>query len=830
MKVKHNLFFQILFCIGLSILFSSCSVKKHLKTDQYLVTNNAVILIDTTDAIKEKSQLKYELSKLINQKENSKLLFFFKTELFLHYKTKPVEALDPNDVSAVEEGFKIKFRRWFRRHFTEEPVLHDENFMDDTALRMQNYLNNRGYLDAKVYTETKKKERAKKAEVTYVVNPGEPYYIDKLIFESRDSTIKSLLPWIKKESHLKEGDNLDFQIYGQEVQRITDSLRNNGYAYFYPSYVDQLEADTTNGKHSLTVYSNIKKPIEDTKHRKYKFGEINVYTNYIISDTSAVLEKRTSNGINYFALDGDLGVRENVIAKNIFIKNGEDFNQSLINKTNKQLRALGMYKFVNIKQFKSQTDPLVIDFQIILTKAKKHNITIQADINNSERVLVNNSSANYIGTLLNVSFQDNNAFKGAENVNIAMEVGVEFNLTNPAQQLISSLDLLGRYEILLPEFVDIPGTWKFLSWLKFGKFRALKPAFYQDLKEKSKPVGSISFNKFNLLDLYSFTSMEASWGYDLKRNNNEHFRINTLGFTLFQSNLSDSLRMQITSPFTLRSFEESQLFTGLFYTDMNYVWTSNPNILGETWQLRFNHELSGAEVLIANMIANGGKKPFTITGRDFRFSHFTKGSFDARYFKNYTDGNSLAMRAVVGLAAPYSGLTNTVPFVKQFSVGGPNSIRAWRIRELGPGSFYDPSIQNPPFYQTGDFKVEFNAEYRFKFIPFFAMDGAIFIDGGNVWTLRQDSTRLGSQLRWRSEFNPDDPDNPIGGNFINQLALGTGFGIRIDFTYVVLRFDIGLRMRSPYINKTGSNWYFEQWVKGDFSDLLNYNLALGFPF
>ena len=829
MEVKHNLFFQILFCIGLCLLFNSCSVKKHLKSDQYLVTDNTVILNDSINVIKEKSQLKYELSKLISQKPNSKLLFFFKTELFLHYNNKTIEE---KKLITGKQDKEYKGKRFFRKKFTEPPVLFNELIMDETASRMKNYLKNRGYLDAEVYAESKKKERSKKAEVTYIVNPGEAYYIDKLIFESRDSTITSLIPWIKKESHLKEGDNLDFRVYGEEVQRITDSLRNNGYAYFYPIYVDQLEADTSNGKHNLTVYSNIKKPFEDTKHRKYKFGVVNVYTNYIVSDSSAQLEKRSSNGINYFAVNGDLGVRENVIAKNIFIKTGEDFDQSLINKTNKQLGALSMYKFVNIKQFQSQTDSTAIDFQIILTKAKKHNISFQADVNNSERILVNRTSANYIGTLLNISFQDKNAFKGAENVNLTLEAGVEFNLTNPDQQLISSLDLLGRYEILLPEFVDFPGTWKILSWLKFGDFKLLKPQFYEDLKEKSKPIGSISFNSFNLLDFYSFKSLKAAWGYDLKRNNNSHFRINTLGFTFFQSTLTPEFQMRITSPFTLRSFTETQLFTGLFYSDFNYVWTSNRNILGETWQLRLNNELSGAEMLLANMLVNGGKKPFTISNQDYKFSHFTKGSFDARYFKDYTDGNTLAMRIDVGIAAPYSGLTQTVPFVKQFFVGGPNSIRAWLLRELGPGSFEEPAPLDPqpPFYQTGDFKLEFNAEYRFKFIPFFAMDGAIFIDGGNVWTLARDSTRLGSQLRWRSEFNPDDPDNPIGGNFINQLALGTGFGVRIDFTYVILRFDLGLRMRSPYVNDTGTNWYFRRWRRGEFNGLINYNLALGFPF
>ncbi len=831
MKVKHNLLFQILICIGFCILFSSCSVKKHLKSDEYLLISKEVILNDTTNLLKEKGQLKYELSKLIQQKENSKLLFFFKTELFLHYNTKPVDEVGLN-ATKEDEKFKTKFKRWFRRYFTEEPVLHDQIAMDETASRMQNYLKNRGYLDAEVLTETSKIDRAKKARITYLVTPGKPYYIESLIFESKDSTVKKLIPWLEKETYLKQGENLDSKVYQQEVQRITDSLRNNGYAYFYPSNIDQLEADTSNGKHNLTIYSNIKKPFEGAQHRKFKFGEINVYTNFMVSDTSSNLVKKTSRGINYYALDGDLGVRENVLFNNIFIRKGEAFNQSLINKTSKQLGGLGIYKFVNVKQLKSQTDSTAIDFQIILSKAKKHNISFQADLNNTLWDTPNNNGS-FIGTQLNTSFQDRNAFKGAENLNLTLEAGVEFNYRETTvQNLISAANLLGKYEIFLPEFFDFPGTFKGLSLLKLGKFRLLGKEFYKDLKEASKPVGTISASYFDLLDLYSYTSFEATWGYDLKRDNNEHFRINTLGVTLFTSDLTTAFRDTIAAfPFTLKSFEESQLFTGLFYSNLNYLWTSPTNILGETWQIRFNHELSGAEVLIANLIANGGRPAFTITGEKYKFSHFTKGSLDTRYFKDYNDGNSLAMRFVVGLAAPYSGLTETVPFVKQFTVGGPNSIRAWTIRELGPGSFYDPGVtdvSDGPYYQTGDFKMEFSAEYRFKFIPFFAMDGAIFIDGGNVWTLAADSTRVGSQLLWRSDAT--DPNNPIGGNFIKQLALGTGFGIRIDFTYVILRFDMGLRMRSPYINPSGSNWYFKQWGNGNFKGLWNGNLALGYPF
>ena len=834
MKGKHKVLLFLLL-IGIShCFFTSCNVNKHLKPNEYLITSNEIILEDKEDVIKEKGTMKYELSKLVQQEVNTKLLWFFRPEVKWHYTSKPIDRAKIES-DKWSERVSGKFHRWFLKKFTEEPVLYDTLVMNVTTAQMENYLHNRGYFDATVRAEEKLLDRRKKAVISYIVNPGSPYKIDSILYESNDPELEDKLSWLSQDTYYKHGNLIDLKVYNQEVARVTDSLRNKGYAYFFPSYVQSLETDTTGGSKKLKIYSKINKPADEPSHEKFFIGQINLYPNYKGKDSNSNAFDTLIDGIHYKTADGIIGVKAKVLRKNIFLNSGDLFQQDLIKKTNTQLGALGVYKFINVVQKKSSLKENHIDFDIYLSKAKKQSINFQADINNSQRTLEKNTSiSSFLGTVANVSYRNRNTFRGAENIGLTIEGGLEFNLENN-DTLINSSDFLGRFDILLPEFIDIPGSLKILSLIKFGNFSVLNRNFYSELKEKGKPIGTISYNLFNLKDFYSYRSIEGSWGYELRRSAREQYRINTIGLTLFRANISPLFEgLFDQNPFLEKVFQEDQLFTGLLFSKFNYIWTGPVSKFGESWQIRFNQEVSGIEAFVVNRIVHKGKKPFDLPG-GINFSHFLKGDIDIRYFKKYNDGNILGIKASAGLAVPFGGdsLSVAVPFVKQFSVGGPNSIRAWRIRELGPGEHFDPSIIDPPYFQTGDVKLDFSLEYRFKFIPFFALDGAVFLDGGNVWTLREDPARLGSQLRWRSYLSPNDPSpdpEPIGGNFISQLALGTGFGLRMDFTYVILRFDVGLKLRSPFELASGSHWYVNQWNINNRKDILNYNLALGYPF
>jgi hypothetical protein len=274
----------------------------------------------------------------------------------------------------------------------------------------------------------------------------------------------------------------------------------------------------------------------------------------------------------------------------------------------------------------------------------------------------------------------------------------------------------------------------------------------------------------------------------------------------------------IPSEFLKKSFG-NQLFTGFILRNFNYNFANRANRFGERYNYRFSYEMSGLEILALNRawpLLSGKKEPVWRIA-DLDFSQYLRLDQEAVYTRNFSENLAGALRIGAGVAVPF-GDTRTVPFVKQFFVGGPSSLRAWRIRQIGPGGYVKLNDQGlpdetQPFFQSADFRFEFGGELRFPLFLWFK--GAVFIDGGNVWTLRKETERPGSELRWDSYKN---------------IAIGTGFGIRMDVDYFVLRFDLGLPIRRPYLYP-GSNTY---WVKDLFSKMqlrdFNPNLAVGYPF
>jgi hypothetical protein len=289
----------------------------------------------------------------------------------------------------------------------------------------------------------------------------------------------------------------------------------------------------------------------------------------------------------------------------------------------------------------------------------------------------------------------------------------------------------------------------------------------------------------------------------------DHIGIEVLRPT-FDANLTPSTFLRL-------SFDD-QLFTGFILRNFNYIFNSRINGFGERWNYRLSSELSGLEVLAANRTwgALFGKQEWKIG--ELNFSEFFRIDQDLTYTRNFSKSVAGAVRFGVGIAQSF-GDSRTVPYVKQFFVGGPSSIRAWRIREIGPGSYLkiDPGTGRPdttqPFFQAADFRFEFNGELRFPIFSYFK--GAVFIDGGNIWTINKDIGRPGSQLKWDSFRN---------------LAIGTGFGVRGDFDYFIIRLDFGLPLRRPYPDiETGSYWV-PKLISGMKLKNFNPNLAVGLPF
>ena len=288
-----------------------------------------------------------------------------------------------------------------------------------------------------------------------------------------------------------------------------------------------------------------------------------------------------------------------------------------------------------------------------------------------------------------------------------------------------------------------------------------------------------------------------------------------------------------------RSFGE-QLFVSLLFRDLSYVKTTRPDRFGRSSYLGLYLEMAGAELWAANAIYNEfALEPKVLQlGDNIDFSQYFKFDFDTRYYKQLKSNQVFAARLNFAIARPF-GFTTDVPYVKQLYVGGPNSIRAWNPRGLGPGGFEDPLSRDQTniarLYQTGDIKIEFNLEYRFDI--FWYLKGAFFIDGGNVWTLTQDEERCGSQFlfsRRSLDFCPEDAVYPFNDPFYKQIALGGGLGFRFDFSYFIFRIDLATRLRQsfPTIDNgdpVRESDYWESFKDFKLRDIV-INWGLGYPF
>lgn len=837
MTIVFSKYFQLLFWIGSIALLSSCNSLKYIEDNQTLLTKNKISLI-TKQKIKNKVNLEYELSTLFKQEANTNLLWiprewiYFKTTEKVEYKKNGKLRKHP-------------FRRWARRRLSEPPTIHQEQAVEDTKDAMVNYLQRKGYFNASVKTENfNPGQSSKNIQVTYLVYPGKQYTIDTVIFESKNEEMQQALNLLSTNTLLKKGQPVDRLLYNKEVTRITNYLRNNGYAYFYPNFIAPLEGDSLN--HKVKLKLEILAPADEQSHRSYRIGNVYVYPDYApsVQDEVNTLNDTLIGGFIFRMPGNTFRVRPSAITNQIYLIPDSLYRQNNYDKTNQQLGALGTYKFISIKQEIDKDEPGLLNFHIQLTRGKQMAVGSDVDVSFTNPSVGQEGTFNLVGLTVTPSFKHRNMFKGAELMIARAEAGLEMDvLSIGSSDFWNTVDVKIQSDLYIPKFVDYFGFWRMMH--KMGRKKTNpETAFYTALKEKSSTHFTASYNLLERLGFFTYNFFNTSFGYDLQKSPNQRYVLNHVGVDLLISDVTprfDTILMQ--NPFLAASFG-SQLFTSLVFRDLDYVYNSPVNASGGAWQFINNLELSGAEVWAVNSLYNcclnntGNDKIFRIvrnstTGemveRDtINFSQYIKGQVDGRYSQPLTPKNSLAVRAYGGIVFPF-GFSKEVPYVKQFFIGGPNSIRAWRAREIGPGSFRS---QDSIFYQTGDIRLELNLEYRFDLFTVFSysVEGAVFLDAGNVWLLNEDRKRPGSQFRFTAQR--DNTGKVIHPGFLDQIAIGTGFGLRLDFSYFLFRFDLGYPLRYPYrFDEDGENmqhWYLPEDRKP--WHLINYNIGLGYPF
>jgi outer membrane protein insertion porin family len=818
----------IICLIGLS----SCNTTRYIQDDERLLRGNSIKL-DSKGKIDQKRSLNYQLSLLYKQQENNRFLFIPREWFYF---------------STQEAKEDAKFANWQRRVIAEKPSIYEESLTESTEESMTFFLQNKGYFNAFVYST--KLEKKKKIYITYHVKPGVQFTIDTVGFYSRDTAIHKLLQKIAPATYLKKGDAIDGKHYERERERITSYLRDHGYAYFYSNFILPLEADTTAKAKKVKLALEVIPPYIDSSHQAYKIGHIDVYTDYAPGQETCCLLDTVINNIRFHSPHPDFQIDPGTINNAIYLKKGSFFSQNYYDKTNEQLSSLGVFRFVRIKQFIDTLDNNKLNIRIELTQNKKIELGFDLEFNFASR---NASGAgNLIGLTASPSLRNRNLLKGAELHITDFSAGVEFspNPSDIAEGVFwNTVDLRVQSSLYLPRFTDYLSLWRGVN--RLYQSRQEPPddeepvnTLYEDMVENAVTRISASYNYLLIRNFYQYDLFTATYGFDFQRTNNRRLLINHIGIDyLFPQTRPEFESILDLNPFLERSFGK-QLFVSFLFRDLNYVYNSRPNSRGNSYYIGYNLEMAGAEVAAYNRIAGDNLRLRLRPGSFVDFSEYIRTEIDLRSYWQKASQKSVAVRFAFGIARPF-GTTLDVPYVKQFFVGGPNSVRAWSPRGLGPGAYEDPlstdRANNTRLYQTGDIKIEANLEYRFKI--FWLMNGALFLDAGNVWTIENDDNRPGSQFRISSkllniEDNEGNMTTFLHEPFYKQIAVGGGFGLRFDFSYFILRLDLATKLRHsyPFMPASSSSpmetdYWFRDFRDGsyDFSKIA-FNLGFGYPF
>jgi len=720
-----------------------------------------------------------------------------KNAVELKYQKKK-EKLDINEAEELAKS-KRGFRYGLMNTVGEEPVFYDSLLTEQSVKQMQLYCKNHGYFNAVVSDSVKYKRKHRKAQVTYLVNAGTPYVINKMEYVTSDPSIKAYLLAGKKNALIGPGSIYNEDLLDNERMRINDDLKNLGYYAFSKSYI-RYEIDSTIGNKMLDIKLIVNRPyyikhdgrdsIQFYDHRRYQIRNIYVLSDYSITgnentvaDTTIYIKphrNKTDFDTITFVHFGKLRVKPKTISRKIFFRPGSWFNLSDANRTQAELSNLNVFKYINIRfQPDSITNPtqkmVLMDSYIELSMSPVQSINVELE--------GTNSSGN-LGTAGNIVYKNKNLFEGAEQFNLKMKGGLELqkSVFSNNQDVINGLPF-NSAEISTEATLSRPVS---NNWFT----------------QSSRPVMrySAGFNYQFRPDYQRYISQlkaTLEWRESTTQTVQVYFPINLVRImpdSLFAIRISQFSR-------TIRYSYEDHFIPGCGFTLLKNTQTTRKN--KPYFYRKLNVEQAGFSLWLGNgfnMATQG--EVYRVLG--INYSQFFKVDFDYRHYIPLKAENTLVGRVFIGAGLPY-GNSVLLPFEKSYSASGSNDIRAWKFRSLGPGIYNDSTF----FDRMGDISLVLNLEYRFPIFSWFK--GALFVDAGNVWTTYQSEEFPGGVFKF--------------GRFYKQIAVGPGFGLRMDFDFFIFRIDGAFPIVNPALAEN-SHWVgFNHFLKRT-----NFSFGIGYPF
>ncbi len=809
----HLITRQYYFLLGsvfISCIFSGCSGTKFLKENESFYTGSE-INIRSHGKVSRRKNLTKKLEEFITPKPNTVVLGSRPGVWFFY---KGGGTTDPKIAAKQKrKGFKY----FVRTKLGQPPVLISDVKTSQTSKLLHGQLYNNGFFDAHVQdTIVTKRKRSK---VIYTVDLQRPYRLRNIVYpKGRDSVYAHILSTVKEESLLDSNQRYSLERMQAEQARIEAAVENYGFYYFDDRYLI-FEADSTEGNRQVDLDLKMEKGIPDKAKRIYKLDQVYVYPNFSLTrDTTNIpFDTVRLNGLTY--IDNTHSFRPKIVTDVINLRQHDIYTRDARELTLSHLMGLGTFKFVNIKYTDSPKDSFALDASIYLTPLLKNSIRVEFQ--------AISKSNNFVGPGLSVTFTNRNFFKGAELFQLRLNTGYEWQIGGGQGNAVNS------YEIGIETSLAVP---RFITPIKIN---------YNSKRYLPQTRFSLGYSIQERVTFFRLTSITANLGYTWRESTSKTHSLFPIDLTYVQlGKTSDAFQDRLKNNQVLANAFQNQFIPGLRYSfTLNTQLTeerpdkfTEQTIRKSNFYFNGNIDIAGNLVrLYQNNITKPEDDPYKIFGSSY--SQYVKNDIDFRYYWQPDVHNKIATRLIIGGGYPF-GNSTTLPYIKQFSIGGANSIRAFPARSLGPGTYNvreDKTIRQNAngvtfMDQRGDIKLEGNVEYRFDIYKF--VKGALFIDAGNIWLWKSDSAR--------SILNPVAdvvPTRVPGGKFnINdfhkELAVGTGFGLRFDFSFFVLRLDLGIPLRKPYLPES------KRWVIKDIdfgsstwrNDNLLFNIAIGYPF
>jgi hypothetical protein len=781
---NKNTYFQgIISFFILAILFlSSCNPTKYVPKDETLLDESHIII--NKSGIK-----KEELSPYIKQKPN-KRIFGARFHLGLY------------NISNIN---KTRWPHKWLRDIGEEPVIFDPYSTDKSKDQVQSYIASKGYFDSHVMETIETSNQ--KTKVFYNIDLKSPYTIRKLFYEIADTNIRQYFYFDSVNCLIERGKPYDVDVLTAERARFVHYIKDKGFYSFSGDHIS-FNIDSTLGSRQVDIYYKIKaltitdanNIVRTIPHPVYTVRNIYIYPDFIPKDALAGGEDYLNSldtvyykGYYFISPQKKPQIKYDFIIQSLYLKPETNYNVTNAEQTQSHLLALKTYRLVNIF-YTDVSEPQALawmvqslDCTVQLTLLSKQSFKIELEGTNT---------AGSFGGAVNLIYQNKNLFHGAELFNLKLK---------GAYEAISQKDTLSGSQ-----------EYGIETSLRFPKF--ILPFLQTEGFIKKYNPSTMILASFNYQDMpfYRRTIANAAFGYTW---NGSAF--NTHIVNPVQLNFVNLLRIdpdfkaRIDSSYLAYSYRDVLIIGGSYSFIFNNQKIKNKR---NYWFVRVNAETAGNLPALASSIADAKKtdNSYNIIGQPF--AQYVRADIDMRYTTKINDLSSIVYRGFAGAGIPY-GNSKAMPFEKQYYGGGANGIRAWQVRTLGPGS-YVPTAKKFPYSparniflnQTADIKLEGNVEYRFKL--FWILEGALFLDAGNIWSISYDQARIGSQFKLDS--------------FYKDIAVGTGTGLRFDFSFFLMRADLGMKLRDPWINY-GSKWIIMNRsynFKKDFALVV----AIGYPF